>query len=101
MIDTMKYPFECVLCDTKVREIRNGRMVKNDEYNEVEFKLNTLSKMTTAVCSKHKNPKKSDFPKAEKKVKLGWQEEVDRGVGSREWVHNTGLKLKITGVESN
>lgn len=99
MIETMRFPFECGICETPIRKIELGKLVKTDEYHEVDVKLNTLSFMTVGVCSKHKNPKKEDFIKMEHKAKLGWQEEVERGIGNKEWLHETGMNLKIVGVK--
>lgn len=99
MMETMKYAFECAVCETKIRVIEDGRLIKTEDYNEIELKLNTLSFITVGVCSKHTKPKKDELVQIEKKVKLGWQEEIERGIGNPEWVKNTGMHLKIVGIK--
>lgn len=98
-MNNMKYPFECSLCETKIREFVNGKIRKTEEYNEIDLKINDGSNMTTAVCSKHTKPRTLDFPKIMRKIQAGWQEEVDHGLGNKEWVETIGSKIIITGLK--
>ena len=96
---TLKTKLECSVCDTRIWEPGVTGYKKSAEYNEVIVKLNDLSKMTIGVCSKHKEPTKSDLDKMTLKTLDGWLEEVANGIGNQEWVTNIGSKIKIVGVQ--
>lgn len=98
MIELMKIKRECAVCPTKIWEVTGEKLRKTPEYNEVDVRLDNLSKMTVGVCSKHLKPKKSDLDIMTEKSHQGWLEEVAFGIGNEDWVKNTGLKLKVTGV---
>lgn len=99
MVGMMKYPKECALCETPVHNVVDGRLRRNGEYHEVVLTLSDLSKMKVAVCSIHTEPTKDQLPMVAQKVKQGWMEEVAFGIGNKDWLENTGLKLEIVGVE--
>lgn len=98
MIELLKYPYECTVCDTKIRHYSRGKIKKLPEYNEIEVQLNDLSKMKVGVCPAHTKPKKLELQIIMEKTRHGWAEEVAFGIGNAEWVSNRAPKLEITGV---
>lgn len=95
----MKLKTECSVCQTKIWEHNGIKLTKTPEYNELDVRLNDLSKMTVGVCSKHLKPKKLELDMMTEKTHQGWLEEVHLGIGDEDWVKNTGLKLKIVGIQ--
>lgn len=91
---------ECILCPTKIREYDEllGKLKKTAEYNEITVKLNDLSNMKVAVCSKHLKPKKTELDKITEKTQKGWLEELALGIGNKQWVMNIGSKLKVVSL---
>lgn len=92
----LKTKLECSICPAKIWD-GEKKLKKTAEYNEIDVKLDNGSKMTIGVCSEHIKPKKAELKKMEEKNRLGWQEEVDLGIGNEAWVKE-GLKLQIVGI---
>lgn len=95
----MKLKAECAACPVKIWEIVDSKFKKTKEYNEIDVKLNDLSKMTVGVCPKHLKPRKLDLQIMTEKIHQGWLEEIAFDIGNKEWVKNTGLNLEIVGVQ--
>lgn len=100
LMDTMKIKQECSVCSIKIWEHNGVKLKKTAQYNEIDVRLNDLSKMTIGVCSKHLKPRKLELDMMTEKAHQGWLEEVALGIGNEEWVRDKGLKLEIVGVQS-
>lgn len=96
-MENMKIKNECAICDTKIREfdVLKNKLKKTPEYNEITVKLNDLSNMKVAVCSKHLKPNKLQLATIMDKTQKGWLEELALGIGNKQWVMNIGSKLKV------
>lgn len=97
-MENFKTKTECAVCPTKIWHYDGVRLKKTEEYNEIEVKLNILSKMTVGVCSKHLTPQKKDLKTMTNKIHQGWLEELALGIGNEQWVRDEGLKLQVVGV---
>lgn len=98
-IGQLKYPFECSVCDTKIRRTTGTGVERTGEYNEIDVVLNNLSTMTVGVCSKHRKPKRLELVMIAEKAKKGWMEEVAFGIGNEAWVRRVGMGLEVVGVK--
>lgn len=98
MLTHMKTKQQCGICETAVWDVVGDKLKKNNEYNEIHVSLDNLSKMKVAVCSKHMSPDKTALKLMTEKMHRGWQEEVDFGLGNKDWVSHVGSKLTVVGV---
>lgn len=97
-MEHMKIKTQCAICPINIWEYTGVKMKKTSEYNEIEVRLNDLSKMKVGVCSKHLKPKKMELDMMTEKNMQGWLEELALGIGDKDWVQNVGSKLKAVSL---
>lgn len=94
----LKTKAECMACPTKIWQNINGKYKKNDEYHEVDMRLDNNTVMTIGVCAKHQQIDLSDLPHINQKLQQGWLEEVALGIADEAWVKDKANNLTVIGV---
>lgn len=99
-MEQLRYKHECSVCDKRIYSYdpAKGKVTRNLFYRETDVVLNDGSIMRTAVCTHHEQPTKEELLTMTIKTHLGWEEELDLGIGDEEWIRTKGLSLSVVGV---